>query len=352
MNDDQFAFLKRLVETTGPSGFEQQIQQIWRERVQGAAASVATDTLGNVTAILNPSGSPRVMIEAHIDEIGFIVKYIDDDGFLYFSPIGGFDPSTVPGNRVRLMGKNGPVLGVLGRKPTHVLSKEERDRGPEIKNMWIDIGAANRHEAESLISIGDAGGRQYGLERMHGNLLVANSFDDRVGAYIVAESFLALAAANPKVCVVAVSAVQEEIGLRGAVPAAYGANAEIGIACDVTWTSDHPQAPKTELGDVRVGAGAVLERGAANNAKVVDRLAAAANAAGVKYQMTADPRGSGTDEYVMQLSRSGMATGLISIPTRYLHTASEVLSTDDVDACVAVMTRFVQDLDENVDVTP
>lgn len=352
MNDDQFAFLKRLVETTGPSGYEQQIQQVWRERVQQAAASITTDAMGNVTAILNPSGKRRVMIEAHIDEIGFIIKYIDDDGFLYFSPIGGFDPATLPGNRVRIMGKNGPVLGVLGRKPAHLLGEEDRKRPPELKNMWIDIGAANRQEAESLVGIGDAGGRQYGLERMHGNFLVANSMDDRVGAYIVAEAFRALAQSNPKVCVVAVSAVQEEIGLRGAVPAAYGANAEIGIACDVTWTSDHPQAPKIELGDIRVGAGAVLERGAANNPKVVDRLVAAANAAGVKYQMTADPRGNGTDEYVMQLSRAGMATGLISIPTRYLHTASEVLSTDDVDACVAVMTRFVQDLDDNVDVTP
>lgn len=352
MNDDQFAFLKRLVESTGPSGYEQQTQQLWRERVQASAASVTTDALGNVTAILNPSGTPRVMIEAHIDEIGFIIKYIDDDGYLYFSPIGGFDPSTLPGNRIRIMGKNGPVLGVLGRKPAHLLGKEDRERSPEIKNMWIDIGAANRQEAETLVSIGDAGGRQYGLERMHGNFLVANSMDDRVGAYIVAETFRALAQSNPKVCVVAVSAVQEEIGLRGAVPVSFAANAEIGIACDVTWTSDHPEAPKTELGDIRVGAGAVLERGAANNPKVVDRLISAANAAGVKYQVTADPRGSGTDEYVMQLSRSGMATGLISIPTRYLHTASEVLSTDDVDACVAVMTRFVQDLEANVDLTP
>lgn len=352
MNDDQFEFLKRLVETTGPSGYEQQTQQVWRERVQDVAAGVTTDTLGNVTAILNPSGTRRVMIEAHIDEIGFIIKYIDDDGFLYFSPIGGFDPSTLPGNRVRIKGKNGPVLGVLGRKPAHLLTEEDRKRPPEIKNMWIDIGASNRQEAEGLIDIGDAGGRQYGLERMHGNLLVANSMDDRVGAYIVAESFRALAQTNPNVCVVAVSAVQEEIGLRGAVPASYGADAEIGIACDVTWTSDHPQAPKSELGDVRVGAGAVLARGASNNPKVVDRLVAAAKAAGVKYQIEADPRGSGTDEFVMQLSRAGMATGLISIPTRYLHTASEVLSTDDVDACVAIMTRFVQDLDGNADVTP
>lgn len=352
MNDDQFDFLKHLVETTGPSGYEQDIQKVWRERVQDVAASVTTDMMGNVTAVLNPSGKRRVMIEAHIDEIGFIIKYIDDEGFLYFSPIGGFDPSTLPGNRVQIMGKAGAVLGVLGRKPTHLLTEEDRKRGPEIKNMWIDIGAANREEAEKLVGIGDAGGRQYGLQRMHGNLLVANSMDDRVGTYIVAEAFRALARSNPQVCVVAVSAVQEEIGLRGAIPASYGANADIGIACDVTWTSDHPQAPKTELGDIRVGAGAVLERGAANNPKVVDRLVAAANSAGAKYQISADPRGTGTDEYVMQVSRAGMATGLISIPTRYLHTASEVLSTDDVDACVAIMTRFVQDLDENVDLTP
>lgn len=352
MNDDQFAFLKRLVESTGPSGYEQATQRIWRERVQNAAASIETDSMGNVAAVLNPSGRPRVMIEAHIDEIGFIVKYIDDEGYLYFSPIGGFDPSTLAGNRIEIIGRDGPVRGVIGRKPIHLLEEDERKKLPDLKDMWIDIGAKDRREAESLIAIGDAGGRHVGLERLHGNILTANSMDDRVGTYIVAETFLAIAQSNPTACVVAVSAVQEEIGLRGAVVASYRANVDIGVACDVTWTSDHPQAPKTELGDIRVGAGAVLERGAANNPKVVERLIAAADAEGVPWQMSTNPRGTGTDEYVMQTSRGGMATGLISIPTRYLHTASEVLSTDDVDACVAVMRRFVQDLDQNIDLTP
>jgi tetrahedral aminopeptidase len=352
MNDDQFTYLQRIVETTGPSGYEWDAQRVWRDRVAEVAASVATDSLGNCFATYNPEGSPRVMIEAHVDEIGFIIKYIDESGYLYFSAIGGFDGSTLPGNRVRIMGKAGPVIGVIGRKPTHLLEEDERKRAPELKSMWIDIGARSREEAASLIDIGDAGGRHYGLERLQGSFLTSNSMDDRVGCYVVSEAFRQLAQAGTSAGVVAVSAVQEEIGLRGAVPASYTAHTPIGIAVDVTWTSDHPYAPATELGEVKVGGGAVISRGANSNPHVVTRLVAAARAAGVPYQVQADPRGTSTDESPMQLSREGMATGLVSIPTRYLHTASEVLCTEDIDACVAVIARFVQDLDDSVDFTP
>lgn len=352
MKDEQFAFLQRLVETTGPSGYEEQAQAVWRESVQDLSSSITTDSLGNSVAVLNPSGNPRVMLDAHIDEIGFIIKYIDENGFLYFSTIGGFDPVTLAGGRVRLMGANGAVTGVIGRKPTHVLTAEERKAAPELKNMWIDIGATSREEAEALISIGDAGGRAVGVERLHGPMVAANSFDDRVGVYIMTEVFRQLAATNPHAAVFAASTVQEEIGLRGAKTSAYGIDAQVGIAIDVTWTSDHPHVSKSELGDVHVGGGPVITRGANTNPRVFERLVAAAKAESVPYQVEADPKGTSTNQNVMQLSRAGMATGLISVPTRYLHSASEVLSLDDVDASVATLTRFVQDLDENVDLTP
>jgi endoglucanase len=352
VQDDQFQFLQRLVETTGPSGYEAQTQQVWRERVQDAADSIRTDALGNCIATLNGDGRPSVMIDAHIDEIGFLIKYIDDNGFLYFSPIGGFDPSTLAGGRVRIIGKNGPVLGVLGRKPIHLLEADERKKAPELKSMWIDIGVSSREEAEALIGMGDAGGRAAGMARLRGNTIAANSLDDRVGGYVMAETIRNLAAGRPAAAVHAASSVQEEIGLRGARVSAYTIDADIGIALEVTWTSDHPQAPKTELGDCRLGGGPVLMRGANVNPRVFERLVAAAEAEGVAYQVDVYAGGSPTDGNVMQMSRRGMAVGILSVPTRYLHTASEIVSTDDVDQTVQVLTRFVRDLPGDIDLAP
>ena len=352
MDDDQYAFFQRLVESTGPSGYEEETQTIWRDRVKDVAQSVKTDSLGNCIAAVNPAGHPRVMIDAHIDEIGFIIRYIDDNGFLYFAPIGGFDPSTLPGNRVRILGKNGAVAGVFGRKPIHVIEPDERKKAPELKGMWIDIGAAGREEAEAVVGIGDAGGRAHGMDRLQGNMVASAALDDRVGAYIVAEVVRELAKRPPRAAVFAASSVQEEIGMRGARVSAYEIDAEIGIALEVTWTSDHPQAPKTELGDVRVGAGPVISRGANTNPRIFQRLVRAAEDAGIAYQVEAAAGGTGTDQNPMQTTRSGMATGLISVPTRYLHTASELASLEDIDRAVALLVRFISDLEEPNELAP
>lgn len=352
MNDDQFEFFRRLVESTGPSGYEQNTQQVWRSRVQDAAEKMDTDRVGNVTAVLNAQGNPRVMIEAHADEIGFIIKYIDEHGFLYFRPIGGFDPSTLAGNRVRIMGKNGPVLGVIGRKPTHLLEPEERKKAPEIKNMWIDLGVSSKAQAEALVEIGDAGGRAAGVQRLQGNFVTGNSFDDRVCDYIIAETFRQLAGSRPGAAVYATSAVQEEIGLRGAGVAAFEIDPQIGVALDVIWTSDHPHTSATELGEIVCGKGPVITRGASVNPKIFQRLVQAAKDAGVPYQIEAAAASTQTDTDRIQLARAGVATGLISIPTRYLHTQSEVLSLDDVDHAVALLARFVQDVPAQIDLAP
>ncbi|MBV9278994.1 MAG: M42 family metallopeptidase [Chloroflexi bacterium] len=352
MNDEQLAFLRSLVESTGPSGYEERTQAIWRARVQDAAADISTDSLGNCIATLNPAGRPRVMLDAHIDEIGFLIRYIDDNGYLYFATIGGFDPSTLAGDRVRILGKQGDVIGVFGRKPTHLLESDERKKAPELKQMWIDIGATNREEAEALVDIGDAAGRAAGLERLQGNLVTSPALADRVGSYIIAEAIRALAASPPAAAVFAASSVQEEIGLRGARVSSYETEADIGIAVEVTYTSDHPHVSKTEIGDVKVGAGPVLSRGANTNPRIFRRLVEAANAEGIPFQVEAFAGGTPTDQNVMQLSRRGMATGLISVPCRYLHTASEVVSLDDIDASVALLSRFVRDLQGEVDLAP
>ncbi|GAC1325447.1 MAG: M42 family metallopeptidase [Chloroflexota bacterium] len=352
MNSEQFDFLKKLVETTGPSGYESDAQSLWRSRLEGHSTALKTDALGNCTATLNEASHPRIMLDAHIDEIGFIVRYIDENGYLYWASIGGFDASTLPGTRVRIMGKQGPVLGVMGRKAVHLMDADERKKAPDLKKMWIDIGATSREEAESLVTVGDAGGRAHGLERMHGSLATANSFDDRIGVYIVAEVVRALADQPLSAAVFAVSSTQEEIGLRGARVAAYDIDATIGIAVDVTSTADYPGAVASEVGDLRVGRGPIVSRGANTNPRVFERLITCAEENGIPFQIEADPTGTGTNQNVMYLTRGGMATGLISIPTRYLHSSSEVLSFDDVDASVALLTKFVQSVDDSFDVTP
>lgn len=352
MDDEQFAFFQRLVETTGPSGYEAGVQKVWCDRVADVAASLEVDALGNAIAVLNPAGNPRVMIDAHVDEIGFQVKYIDENGYIYFHTIGGFDPATLAGNRVRLMGKNGPVTGVIGRKPVHLVDPEERKKAPDIKTMWIDIGARDRAEAESLVSVGDAGGRSTGMERLHGNFVTSNSLDDRVGGYIMAETCRNLAKGDLRAGVYAASSVQEEIGLRGARVSSYTADAQIGIALEVTWTTDHPQSSKTELGDISMGKGPAIFRGINSNPRIFERMVAAAEAEGAPYQVDVYASGSPTDGNVMQMSRNGMAVGILSVPTRYLHTASELLSLDDVDATVTILTRFVRDLPEDIDLKP
>ncbi|HZU13571.1 MAG TPA: M42 family metallopeptidase [Chloroflexota bacterium] len=352
MDQDQYAFFQKLVETIGPSGYEQAAQQVWRDRVQGSGVDVKTDAMGNVIASLNADGRPRVMLDAHVDQIGFLVRYIDENGYIYWSPIGGFDPVTLAGNRVTIMGTGGPVLGVIGRKPIHLLEQEERKKAPQLKNLWIDIGASSKEEAEKLLGIGDAGGRESRMQRLQGSLVTAAGLDDRVGCYMVAETFRNLTAGRPSAAVFAASTVQEEIGLRGARAAAYEINPDVAVALEVTWTSDHPESSKTELGEIKVGAGPVIFRGANTNPKVFERLVAAARAAGAPYQVDALPGGTPTDENVIQTERGGVATGLMSVPTRYLHTNSELLSTDDVDAAVAILTRFVQDLGSDSDFTP
>jgi endoglucanase len=352
MNDDQFEFFRTLVESTGPSGYEAAVQSVWRARVEGAADSLSTDVLGNCIAVINAGGTPSVMLDAHIDEIGFIVKFIDDDGFLYFSTIGGFDAATLPGNRVIIKGRNGDVRGVIGRKPRHLMTEDDKKKAPEIKSMWIDIGVRNRADAESLVSVGDGGGRDHGVQRLNGNVITSSTLDDRVGSYVVAETFRAVARSRSTAEIQAVSSTQEEIGLRGARVSAYRSRADIGIAVEVTWTSDHPHAAKTELGDIRVGAGPAIFRGPNINPRVFDRMVSAAEAEGIPYQLDIYATGSPTDGHVMQMSRNGMAVGIVSVPTRYLHTASEVLSLDDVDATVALLTRFTAELQGGIDLTP
>jgi len=352
MNQSSRDFLKALVEAPSPSGFEQPAQRVWRECVAPHADRVRTDTHGNCIAVKNADGRPRVLLAGHCDELGFMVNYISDEGFLYFQTIGGFDVNIIPGRRVHVHTKNGPVLGVTGKKAIHVMNEDERKKKAEVHDLWIDIGVADKAEAESLVSVGDPVTYTVGFEPLRGDLCVARGFDDKAGSFAVGEVLRLLKDAPLKAAVYAVSTVQEEVGLRGARTSAFGIDPKVGIAVDVTHATDHPDMDKKKVGDVKLGGGPVIARGANINPVVERMLIEAAEAAGIPFQLEAAPRGTGTDANPIQLTRAGVAAGLVSIPLRYMHTAVEVLSLTDLEHVSSLLAAFVTRLDETVDFTP
>ncbi|GCE48625.1 M42 family metallopeptidase [Thermosporothrix hazakensis] len=354
MEESRVAFLRRLISSPSPSGFEQPAQATVREEIKHYTDEIRTDIHGNAIASLNGQGAPRVMLEAHCDELGFLIRYIDENGFLYFAPVGGFDPSTLPGNRVHIHTPNGVVNGVVGRKPVHSLSPEERDKAPKLTDLWIDIGATSKEEALQRVPIGSAGTRAADLEVLHGDIIISRALDDKSGVFAITEAMRRIheRRAQLKANVVFVSAVQEEIGLRGARTAAYSVNPQLAVAVDVTATSDIPGAVKTQMGDVQMSKGPILTVGAHINPRVYQLLVKAAEEAGIPYQVRPSAGRTGTDTDMIQVARGPIATGLVSIPCRYLHTGSEMVSLKDVDAVAELLARFVLSLDANTNLIP
>lgn len=354
MNDGSLEFLKRIVNTPGPSGYEQQVQKVFREHVAPYADTVETDILGTVVATKNSGESPRVMLAGHADEIGFIVRYINEEGFLYFGQIGGHDAVVAVGQRVYVHTENGPILGVLGRKAVHLLEASEKDKVPKTDELWIDIGATNRKEAESLVQIGDCITYAQDFQPLLGDRATARSFDNKMGCFVVAEALRLLhESGKPLGCsVLAVANVQEEIGLRGARVASYHTAPLVGIATDVCHAVDFPGADKKRIGDIKLGGGPVIGRGANINPKVFALLVETAKALEIPYQVEAFGGGTGTDANAMQISRSGMATGLISVPLRYMHTPCEVMALSDIEAAARLMAGFCERVTPEIDWTP
>jgi putative aminopeptidase FrvX len=339
-------FLTDLLEARSPSGYEQQAQQAFDRHVEAAADIYAKDPLGNRLATLNPKGDPVLMFAGHMDELGLIVTYINEKGFLYFDTIGGHDRVMIPGRRVILQTAKGPVKGVTGKRAIHLMDEADRKKVPEIHEIWIDIGARSKKEALERVSIGDVATYDQGFELLHGTVGVARAFDNKVGAYIVGEALIRLARQKKKLAakVVAVATTQEEIGVRGATAAVYAVNPQVAIAVDVAHATDHPDCDNRKYGEHKLGGGPMICRGANINPKVFERLVDAATRLGMPYQIEADPRPTGTDARAIQVGRGGVATGLVSVPLRYMHTPSEVVDLDDVEHCVQLLVEFARGL--------
>ena len=354
MSKANWSFLERFLSTISPSGFEEKAAAVWLSEAAGFADRTWKDLHGNAFAAVNEAGSPRVMLAGHMDEIGLMVSYINDKGYLYVRPIGGWDTQVLPGQRVWIEGKAGRVLGAIGRKPIHLLEDEERKKVVKVEDLWIDIGARSKEEAEKRVSIGDPVVLAYGPERLTDDLVVARGIDDRIGAYVVLEALRLLKDLKPKCAAFAVATVQEEIGLRGARTSAFGLNPKVGIAVDVTFTTDTPgtEGEKKKLSEIELGKGPVISRGANINPKLFALLVETAEREKIPYQIEPAPRGTGTDANAMQLTRAGVATALVSIPNRYMHSPCEIVAFSDLEDAAKLIAHACTRLEDDVDLIP
>jgi len=352
MEDLAKAFFQEILETPSPSGYEQPVQEIVRKYVSQFADEVSTDLHGNVIACCNPGAPLRVMFAGHADQIGLLITHINDQGFIYSNTIGGWDPQQLIGQRMTIHSADGPLPAVIARKPIHLLDQDERKQVVKAKDLWLDIGAKNKEEAEELVRIGDPVTLELGYQEMRNGFANSPGMDDKTGLWVCVEALRRAKELGLNVSLYAVSTVQEEIGLRGATTSAYGVNPQVGIAVDVTHASDCPTIDKNQEGDVKLAGGPVIYRGPNMNPIVVDRLRSAAAKADIACQWGAIGKGTGTDANAIQLSRAGVAAGLVSVPNRYMHSAVEMVSLADIDHSADLLAHFAAGIEADADFTP
>jgi endoglucanase len=354
MDERPLTFLKRLLDAAGPSGFEHGPARIWREVANGFASQVEVDVGGNCIARLRPGsgdrgggvGRPHVMFAGHLDEIGVMVVHIDDDGFLHFAPIGGWDSQVLVGQRVILEGRSGTVTGVIGKKAIHLMKHDERDKVSKITDLWLDIGATSKAEAEARVRVGDAGVIATSLVELPNGRIVSRAIDNRIGAFVVLEALRLLASNPPRATVTAVGTTQEEISYSGggARSSAFALEPDAAIVVDVTHATDFPGAEKKEHGEFKLGSGPVISRGSAVSRVVFEQLVAAAEAEQIPYRIEAAAASTHTDADSIYTARRGVATGLVSVPCRYMHSPNEMVALEDLERAARLLAAWARRL--------
>jgi len=332
ISSQSLEFLKKLLDTPGPSGFEAAPAKVWREQAK-KFAKVSGDVAGNSIAEVNGDGKPTIMLAGHIDEIGVIVSYIDDQGYAYIQPIGGWDPQVLIGQRLRFSGRNGDVFGVVGKKPIHLIKQDEREKAAKFTDLWVDLGFKKKEEAEKAVSVGDAGVIDSRTLEFPNGRLVSRSIDDRIGAFVVLEALRRYSEKPGAARVVAVATTQEEIGYRGggAGVCATCIGPQMAIVVDVTFAIDHPGVEKKEYGEAAIDGGPVLTRGSIISPVVFGLLRDTAEKKKIPFSLHAAGRDTSTDADAIHIAREGVATALVSVPNRYMHSPNELVSIQDLD---------------------
>ncbi|CAA9296848.1 MAG: Probable endoglucanase [uncultured Gemmatimonadetes bacterium] len=355
MEDRSFQFLKRLLDAPGPSGFETAAARVWRAEAEATGARVTSDVHGNSLATVG-AGGPRVMLAGHVDEIGVMVTHVDEEGFLYIDGIGGWDPQVLVGQRIRFLTRGGDIVGVVGKKPIHLMKPEEKEKATKLTDLWVDVGVRDRDEATARgIRVGDPGVVDARLVELGNGLIASRAVDNRIGAFVVLEAIRQLTSGEPlQAEVTAVATTQEEIGHHGggARSAAFQLDPQVALVVDLTFSTDAPGSDKKVVGEHKLGSGPVLARGSAIHPLVFERLAETAEREGIPYTIQASPRFTSTDADAVYLQRGGIATGVISIPNRYMHSPNEIVALDDVDATVRLIAAFCRGLDAQTHFVP
>ena len=341
--------LQKLLTAPGPSGYEQAAAAVFREAA-AAFAEITHDSVGSsVARVKGTADGPLLAVVGHIDEIGLIVHHIDDEGFLWFGGVGGWDPVILVGQRVELATRDGVVHGVVGKKPIHLLKDEERTKAPELKHLHIDIGAANGEEARGRVRIGDVAVISGEPIEYPNGRIVSRSMDNRLGCFVAFEvARLVSEAGGAPGDVAALAVTQEEITFAGARTSAHSLRPDVAIVVDVTFATDPPGSDEKELGSHKFGSGPVIGRGSTLDPQVFELLHAAGEEAGVPFTVAASARYTGTDADAIHLSRGGIPTGVVSIPLRYMHSPVEMVQLDDVENTAKLIAAFAHKLTADV----
>lgn len=344
--EESLEFLRELLETPSPSGFEPRAQRIWSDFLAPHADKIESDAYGNVFATLNPEGMPKVLISGHADELGLMVSHISEEGFLYFKAIGGVDRSLLKGQRVIVSGREGSVNGVIGSLAIHLQEPDDRKKVPEFHELFIDIGAGSKKDAERVVRIGDPATLAAGYWDLGGGRIAARGCDNRTGIWVAAE-VLRIVASRRGGCpaqIVAASTIQEENGLYGASMVGYRLRPNVALVVDVTHATDTPVCTKTKHGDIKLGGGPVISFGSANHPVVCERLLHVAKSKKIPVQLEANPRYTGTDADAIFLQRGGVPTATIGLPNRYMHSPNEVIDLADLEALAKLLAAFCESL--------
>lgn len=339
-----------MITAAGPSGHESGPARAWREGCAAFAADVGADHLGSSFArVAGTADGPTLAVVGHIDEIGLHVSHIDDAGYLHFGQVGGWDPVVLIGQRVRLDTRTGKIPGVIGRKPVHLIEEEDRKKVPEIKALHIDIGARNAEEASSWVRIGDVAVIDVAPVELPNGRLVSRALDNRVGCYVAAQAAALVAGVGGSPGdVLALAVVQEETTFAGSQTSAFAREPDLAIAVDLTFATDQPGIELGPITKHTLGSGPVIARGTTLHPRVFELLHETAEREQIPFTVESLGRRTGTDADAIHVSRSGVPTGLVAVPCRYMHSPVEMVSLDDVDATARLIAAFAQRLSAGI----